>query len=438
MVGHNRTGGRSASLLALVGRFRGDSSGQIAVFFALALIPIAEGIGAAVDYSKANGVKVELQASLDAAVLAGAGDKTSSRDTTATNTFAGNFAGKVSGVSSSPTFAYGNDGTYAGTASAQVPTTFMKVVGISNITVTASAKATIAGVTTAAAKAMCLIALDTTVSKAVAMSGSATIDAPNCLVQVNSNNTDAVDMSGSTTIKSAENCFVGKLKTYSPSSVSPSADATCAALADPFAGLAKPTIGACTYNKYTAPSNSTLQPGVYCGGLTISSTSVTFAPGLYIIKDGDLNVSGTSKMTGNGVTFFLTGSGAGVTSSGGSSWHLVAAGKLGYPCTDGTSGCLAGFVFYLDTSGKQLDKTVLSGGSEMYFEGGMYFPQQQLNLSGGSGNYSLSPFTAIAAGTFNLSSSSAINLNSDPSKTSVPVPAGFIGAGMGGMLRLVQ
>jgi len=438
MVGENQLRGRSASLRALARHFNCDTSGQIAVTFALSILPIVGGIGAAVDYSRANGVRSALQASLDAAVLAGAGDRTSSRDTTATNTFTGNFVAKVAGVSASPTFTYGTDGTYAGTATAQVPTTLMGAVGIKTITISANSKASVAAVTTQAAKAMCLIALDTSASKALAMSGSAAINAANCLVQVNSNNTDAVDMSGSTTIKTAENCFVGKLKTYNSSSVSPPADATCNVLVDPFAGLAKPTIGACDYNKYTAPKNSTLSPGVYCGGLTISSTTVTFAPGLYIIKDGDLNASGTSTMTGNGVTFFLTGNGAGVTSSGGSSWHLVAAGNLSYPCTDGKSGCLAGFVFYLDPAGKQMDKSAISGGSEMYFEGGMYFPQQQLNLSGGSGNYSLSPFTAIAAGTFNLSSSSAINLYSDPSKTSVPVPAGFVGAGMGGKLRLVQ
>ena len=197
--------------------------------------------------------------------------------------------------------------------------------------------------------AMCMIALDANGTKSTGNSDA--INASNCLVQVNSNNNDAVDMSGSTTIKTAENCFVGKLHTYSPSSVSPAADATCNVLVDPFAGLAKPTIGACDYNKYKAPNNSTLSPGVYCGGLTISSTTVTFAPGLYIIKDGDLNASGTSTMTGNGVTFFLTGNGAGVTSSGGSSWHLVAAGNQSYPCTDGKTGCLAGFVFYLDASG---------------------------------------------------------------------------------------
>ena len=150
----------------------------------------------------------------------------------------GNFVAKVAGVSASPTFTYGTDGTYAGTATAQVPTTLLGAMGIKTITISANSKASIAAVRPAAAKAMCMIALDATAPKALAMSGSAAINASNCLVQVNSNNNDAVDTSGSTTIKTAENCFVGKLHTYSPSSVSPAADATCNVLVDPFAGLA--------------------------------------------------------------------------------------------------------------------------------------------------------------------------------------------------------
>src|ERR1700738_2243204 len=80
-----------ATLRRLGARYIKDSSGQIAVVFALSIIPVAEGIGAAVDYSKAAQVRGGLQAALDAAVLAGAGDTTTNWKTTATNTFNGNF-----------------------------------------------------------------------------------------------------------------------------------------------------------------------------------------------------------------------------------------------------------------------------------------------------------------------------------------------------------
>jgi hypothetical protein len=57
----------------------------------------------------------------------------------------------------------------------------------------------------------------------------------------------------------------------------------------------------------------TLQPGVYCGGVQFSGkVTVTFAPGLFVIKDGLLQASGGTSFTGNGVSFFLTGAGGGV------------------------------------------------------------------------------------------------------------------------------
>ncbi len=50
-------------------RFRNDQRGSMAVTFALSLIPISLAVGAAVDYSFANGAKSKLDAVADAAAL---------------------------------------------------------------------------------------------------------------------------------------------------------------------------------------------------------------------------------------------------------------------------------------------------------------------------------------------------------------------------------
>ncbi|CCD94372.1 conserved hypothetical protein [Bradyrhizobium sp. ORS 375] len=50
-------------------RFTRDSSGNIAVTFAIALLPILAFVGAAVDYSRANAAKSSMQAALDSAAL---------------------------------------------------------------------------------------------------------------------------------------------------------------------------------------------------------------------------------------------------------------------------------------------------------------------------------------------------------------------------------
>jgi Flp pilus assembly protein TadG len=56
-------------LIGELKRFRSDRSGNIAILFTLGLVPIVGGVGAAVDYSHANSVKVAMQAAVDSTAL---------------------------------------------------------------------------------------------------------------------------------------------------------------------------------------------------------------------------------------------------------------------------------------------------------------------------------------------------------------------------------
>ncbi|HEU5094954.1 MAG TPA: TadE/TadG family type IV pilus assembly protein, partial [Reyranella sp.] len=49
--------------------FGAERSGNVAITFAIATLPVIGGVGAAVDYSHANSVKVALQAALDSTAL---------------------------------------------------------------------------------------------------------------------------------------------------------------------------------------------------------------------------------------------------------------------------------------------------------------------------------------------------------------------------------
>jgi hypothetical protein len=111
----------------------------------------------------------------------------------------------------------------------------------------------------------------------------------------------------------------------------------------PFDSFLRPTVGACDHTNFNLTVNhaTTLQPGVYCGGMSLSGpVSVPFAPGLYVIQDGTITETGGS-FTGNGVTLFLTGQGASVQMSGQADWHIVAP----------TGGPLPGFAIFLDPHG---------------------------------------------------------------------------------------
>jgi hypothetical protein len=100
-----------------------------------------------------------------------------------------------------------------------------------------------------------------------------------------------------------------------------------------------------------------LQPGTYCGGITIaddssgSSPTVNFAPGTYICGGGGLNISGHCTLSGTGCTFHNTadtssdGYSTGPINCGGNSGDAVHC-NLSAP----TSGSCKGMLFTQDSS----------------------------------------------------------------------------------------
>jgi Flp pilus assembly protein TadG len=405
--------------------------------FALALVPIVAMVGAAVDYSRASGLRAQLQATLDSALLAGARDGSTNWMNTATNFFNGNVQSKGGSVAS-PTFSLTADRAYTGTASAVVPTYFLGVMGVSSINVDVSSTASVASSNgNNGANYYCVMALNPTAQAALQLTGNAsiTITAPQCVLQVNSSNLDAVDMTGNARISSIENCFVGKVRSVGNSSISPPPDSVCKPIPDPFSAYPRPAVGPCTYTNYSLSGNKTvtLQPGVYCGGMNFSgSVNVTFAPGLFIIKNGAITETGGS-FTGQGVSFFLTGSGAALQLSGQANWHIVAPSAPTPPApSDPTVPApsaptvpLPGFAIFLDPngpSGLAASSSSLSGQSELYFEGVVYLPRQQVTISGTAEAISTSPYTSFIADTLSFVGNGELVINNDTSKTSVAIP----------------
>jgi Flp pilus assembly protein TadG len=345
-------------------RFRHAAEGSVLPTFTLALVPIMGMLGAAVDYSRASNFRTQLQAALDFAVLAGARDGTANWTNVASNMFNAVLPSNR-GVAASFAFSKNNDGSYSASATASVPTEFLGIMGTSSIPVDVHAQAVASN---ARAAQWCLLALNGTAQAAVQLTGNASIDvdAPQCIVQVNSNSPSAVTLNGNTSISSADNCFVGKAMKVGNATLTPNPDDMCKFVPDPFADYPKPSVGPCDYVNYSASGNQTItvQPGVYCGGMKSSGqVTVNFAPGLFIIKDGVLSATGGSSFTGSGVSFFLTGLGAGVQITGQGNWHVVATTS---------PSPLAGFVFFLDpnaVSGPAASSSQLAGNGEMYYEG---------------------------------------------------------------------
>ncbi len=143
-------------LLGEFGRFRSDRSGNIAVIFALALVPVLSALGCAIDYSRATKVKSKLQSAVDAASVGSvarkspgflaAGAMTTDGPipvgvTDAKSIFDGNMSGVTGYTLNSVTPAVSKTGmivTSTVTFSAEVDTMFLGVMNKSKMTVTGS------------------------------------------------------------------------------------------------------------------------------------------------------------------------------------------------------------------------------------------------------------------------------------------------------------
>ena len=139
-----------------ISRFRRDKSGNIAVIFTLALVPILSSIGCAVDYTRATQIRSKLLAAADAASVGSVGKKSPAYIaagsmvfdgpipegvTDATNIFNGNMSDVDGYTLNSMTSAVTKTGsvlTSTVTFSANVSTMFLGVMGKSTMTVTGS------------------------------------------------------------------------------------------------------------------------------------------------------------------------------------------------------------------------------------------------------------------------------------------------------------
>src|ERR1035441_1235592 len=199
----------------------------------------------------------------------------------------------------------------------------------------------------------CVYALDPTAANALSISGAVTINVPSCGVVVDSSSSKAFTFSGAGSFTAKYFDVVGGYSTSGAVTLSPKPVTGSASQADPLTFLTPPTSNVCTYTNYKVSTGSTtLNPGTYCNGITISgATTVTFNPGTYILMGGGLNVTEASILKGTGVTFFLT-KGLGYNYG-----PLSVSGAVVATLSAPTSGPYYGILFYQD-------RTIGTGRSE--------------------------------------------------------------------------
>ena len=302
---------------------------------------------------------------------------------TSSDTVTLSFPATVLGV----TLSSGNVPAFAVTVKRNLKTGLIRFIG-AGATSTITAKAT-AGLVSAVSPS-CIYALDPSAQNAFKATNGATVALNGCGIAVDSSNSDAVTVSGASTVTASAISIVGGDVISGGGSTTPAPTTGAASVPDPFASLPSPTVGACNHTNYS-PGWGTwaLTPGVYCGGINISNgATATFATGTYIINGGSLSLVGGTTDTGSGVMFYLTGTNAtygSVNISNGA--NVTFSGP--------TSGPYMGVVFYQNRSITSSVNATFSGGVSMKLTGTLYFPTTSVLFSNGSSVSNV--YTAIVA-----------------------------------------
>lgn len=161
-----------------------------------------------------------------------------------------------------------------------------------------------------------------------------------------------------------------------------------------------------------------LQPGVYCGGLTImGSSQVQFAPGIYIIKDGDMEVLGTSSIIGENIGFYFVGNGA----------DLFLYDQVDVQISGPVSGVMAGILIWQEPSGKTAKVFEVASNNVKKLVGTIYIPNGKFLARANAPVAQSSAYTAIIAKKIELLSGVNLVLNTNYDQTPVPVPSGIGG-----------
>ncbi|MBI3676306.1 MAG: hypothetical protein HY243_06780 [Proteobacteria bacterium] len=304
-------------------------------------------------------------AAYNAAVSLRAGDSSSTVSTTATSTATSSGWRSTLGtitVHTPPT-----SGTHQTSRAVEViltenePRYFTSLFNTGTVPITTRAVATYNDLGYA-----CMLALDKSKSGAITFWGNTTSTFSSCNVYSDSISSSSFKVGGSANATMPCALSVGGFSVDSGlhlnSCSAPIGNAPPAT--DPYASLPAPTIPASC-----SSVSSSLSPGKYCSGLSLSG-SVTLAPGVYVVTGGDLKINANANLTGSGVTFYLTG-GATVQMNGNASVNLTAP----------TSGTYSGVLMYGDRT-QAWASNKINGTASSLMTGAIYFPSQEVQLLG--------------------------------------------------------
>lgn len=460
---------RIETALIALRKFTRATGGATAVTLSLAM-PVVIGAGAfAVDYSSVTSTANRLQGLIDSAALSVAREMTISPMTAtraqdlAQRFVAANIPANTPYAISVQAALIENNLAVEVRGTQQPYTPFGLLERFADVQ-TVSARA-VARVTASQNNSkLCMLALGDKTNGGIYLHNGSKITAPGCIMQSNSTSKFGVIINQGSVIKSQLICSRGGIKNQSSTVDGPLVQ-DCPSMNDPLASKTEPVPSlVCIGTKLSYKAgNITLNPGTYCEGLTIDKTAkVTFNPGVYHFKDGPLVVRGDAEITGNGVTFMFRGKDAYFRFLGNSLITLAApssgatAGMLLWESTqfipglsawwnggcagtssddDDLNGSVCDPTGNLLVKGKKTNENHINSNRARTLTGTIYLKRSMLLIDSTLPVADLSPYTLLVANKVDLFDGPNLTLNSDYSKTTVPIPPGMTAFG-GSQLRL--
>ncbi|MER8385781.1 pilus assembly protein TadG-related protein [Mesorhizobium sp. M0166] len=370
-------------------------SGNVATIFALSLPIVVGAAGLGVETSYWYYSSLKLQAVADAAAYAGALEKVSGSDKptiVSAATLSATTNGWEPATGTIEVFIPPSSGPNVAKKAVEVIVhqkldRFFTAIFTQN---SVGAQARAVALITDASKA-CMQARDPSASKAVLFSGSSTTKLTGCSVMSNSIAADAIKLQGSANLQ--VDCLIsaGGVSLNNPVTTVCASPITQALPAgDPFIDLPTPPATTPCQNSRL----STLTPGTYCSGLSLSG-NVVLSPGIYVIQGGDFKANSNANISGDGVIIYLAGS-SGVSMNGNATIKLSAP----------TSGTYSGVLFY-GNKGNPTGSNTFNGTADSLLTGALYFPTQAVNYLG---NFSgKGGCTQVVAGTVQWSGNTSIS-----------------------------
>lgn len=371
-----------------ISSFWKDASGGVLVYTALGMMVFLGAAGLAIDVGSWYSTRRTVQSAADAAALAGALEVSRGSDWTTIVSKAEHDSGlNKHSTTAGATITVNNppdsgpytadNGAVEAIVQQTVPAFLSRLISNDSVVVAARSVATVV------TGEYCLYVMNPTEDAALSTEGNATVNV-DCGAHVNSSSDTAVSETGNSCLTATKITTAGGA---SGNCLNPTPVENAALLDDPFSYISPPTVGPCDHTTLVeVTSSTTLDPGNYCGGLTVDA-DVSFNPGMYVLGGQGLQIQGNSQVTGDAVTFYLDNSVSGFNNPDPEYTEpqsVYIAGSTDVELSAPTSGYYKGMLFYQDPANNPSLTLDLRGGTDMELEGVIYAPDNDVSWAGGS------------------------------------------------------